>query len=175
MKELLSSNIFSLQADLAKAALTFMNTHSSRVQQYIDANPPQPNDIRPFLMNYALSGALTTGGIILGPDYSIHVLSLKLDRIHTALPDEQPSEGLPCSITFHASVNADLLVLTPTRPSPYYGSFVYGAFQYGQAPFTAYQLPIAIVGKARANFKGGDFVEPLTIESVRVGPAPETS
>jgi hypothetical protein len=178
MKELRSSNISSLEADLAKAALAFMNTHSSVVQEYLDAHPLQPDDVRPFLMNYVISASLAAPAahFSLGPDNPIRILSVKVDRIHTALPDARPTEGSPCPLTFHASLNTKLIVLSPTLTYPYQysGPFVYGPMLYGQTPFTVDQLTIAIVGKARANFKGGDFVEPLIIESLRVGPVPQT-
>jgi hypothetical protein len=179
MKELRSSNISSLQADLAKAALAFMNTHLRVIQEYLDAHPLQPDDVQPFLMRHVLSASLAAAvPITLGPDNLIRILSLTVDRIHTALPDAKPTEGSPCSLTFHASLNAKLLVLSPKRSSPYYGFYYgfsgYGPMSYGQGPFTVDPLTIVIVGKARANFKGGDFVEPLIIESLGVVPVPET-
>ena len=175
MKELRAANIFSLQADLPKAALALVNKHVSAIHEYLDAHPLQSDDVRAFVMSHAVLTSLAGAGpITIGPGNPIRISSVAVDRIHTAFPDAQPTEGSPCYLTFHASLNAQVRVLSPTLRSPYYGSFVYGPMLYGQGPFTVDQVTIPIVGKARANFKGGEFVEPLIIESVGVGPVPET-
>lgn len=177
MKELRAANIISLQADLAKTALAFVNKHLSVIQQYLDTHPLQPDDVRACLMSHIASASLARAVTIsIGPDNPVRISSVAVERIHTALPDAPPTEGSPCSLTFHGSVSAQVLVLSPTRSSPFYGSFFFGpgAISQAQAPFTVDQMTIPIVGKARASIRGGDFVEPVIIESVGVGPVPET-
>lgn len=179
MKELRAANISSLQAALATAALALVNRHLGVIQEYLEAHPLALDDVRPFVADQIASAVLAGTlpvPISFGPGNPIRIASVAVARIHAALPDAQPAEGSACSLTFHGSVSAQVRVLSPARSSPYYGSFFYGPYGSiggGEIPFTVDQVSMPIVGKARANFKGGDFVEPLSIESVIVGPAPE--